>query len=239
MPSLLDRQLSLLDYLTSRDAIFGGRADVPLCPALQGMDQGLLRLEACFSHEKRMEKVTAVFPRTFELLASDHDTIVRDFVAACPPVDITRLENARQFHDFLRARWRREPAKPPHLPDVAACEFAFALARVAAGEDEGAGGNLGEIRRHPGAVLLRCAYNVRPIFESGSVEMALLKHDTLLAIATPPGAEHPRIFELPPAVFDVLGALTDWTDRSTLGATPELDAFITELAEHGLLEVQQ
>src|SRR5439155_18835049 len=126
-----------------------------------------------------------------------------------------------------------------HLPDVAACEFAFALARVAAGEDEGADGNPGDIRRHPGAVLLRCAYNVRPIFESGSVDMALLKRDTLLAIATPPGAEHPRIFELAPAVFDVLGALADWTDRSALGATPELDAFITELAEHGLLEVHR
>ena len=239
MPSLLDRQLSLLEYLTSRDAIFGGKADVPLGPVLQGMDQGLLRLEACFSHEKRMEKVTAVFPRTFELLASDQDAVVRDFVAVCPPVDITRLENARQFHDFLRARWRREGAKPPHLPDVAACEFAFALARVAADEGEAAGGNPGDIRRHPGAILLRCAYNVRPIFESGSIDMALLKRDTLIAVATPPGAEHPRIFELAPAVFDVLGALTDWTDRSTLGAAKELDAFVAELSEHGLLEVHR
>src|SRR5262245_37134448 len=177
MPSLLDRQLSLLEYLTSRDAIFGGKPDAPLGQALQGMNLGLLRLEACFSHEKRMEKVVAVFPRTFELLAADQDAIVRDFVAVCPPVDITRLENARQFHEFLRARWRRDGAKPLHLPDVAACEFAFALARVAAGDANAAGGNPGDIRRHPGAVLLRCAYNIRPIFESSSVEMALIKRD--------------------------------------------------------------
>jgi hypothetical protein len=179
-----------------------------------------------------------VFPRTFELLASDQDAIVRDFVAACPPVDITRRENARQLHDFLRARWQRQGATPAHLPDVAACEFAFALARVAAGDANAAGGNPGDIRRHPGAVLLRCAYNVRPIFESGPVEMALIKRDTLIAVATPPGAEHPRIFELAAAVFDVLAALSDWTDRSTLGAAPELDAVIAELAEHGLIEVR-
>jgi hypothetical protein len=237
MRSLLDRQVSLLEYLTSRDAILGGRGDASLTQALPEVDRGLLRLQACFSHDKRMENIVAVFPRTFEILASDQDAVVSRFVAACPPVDTGRLENARQFHDFLRALWRREPAKLPYLPDVAACEFAFAHARVGISDHEFAGGKPGDMRRHPSAILLRCAYNVRPIFESATVEMALPRHDTLLAVAIPPGAKHPRVFELIPAVFDTLAALEDWTDRSALGGTRELDELIGELAAHGLLEV--
>src|SRR5712691_10218497 len=66
MPArLLQRQISLLEYLTSADAIFGEGADAPPVPDLQGFDPAPLRLEACFSHEKRMEKIIAAFPRTF------------------------------------------------------------------------------------------------------------------------------------------------------------------------------
>src|SRR5262245_24087786 len=50
---LLDRQISLLDYLTSGAAIFGDKRRAALDPALQGLDVGLLRLEARFSYEKR------------------------------------------------------------------------------------------------------------------------------------------------------------------------------------------
>jgi hypothetical protein len=78
------------------------------------MDPRLLCLEARFSHEKRMAKIVTVFPKTFRLLGADRaaivrEAIVREFVAACPPTDITRIENARQFHDFLCARWRHRP----------------------------------------------------------------------------------------------------------------------------------
>jgi len=33
-------------------------------------------------------------------------------------------------------------------------------------------------------------------------------------------------------------SVDDWTDRSALGATPEVDALIRDLAEHGLVEVR-
>ena len=46
--SLLDRQVSLLEYLTSSGAIFGDNEIACLNPALLGIDLGLLRLEACF-----------------------------------------------------------------------------------------------------------------------------------------------------------------------------------------------
>jgi hypothetical protein len=241
---LLDQQASLLEYLTSSAAIFGENEDESLNSVLQGIDRGLLRLEACFSHEKRMEKITAAFPRTLQLLGSNHAAIVREFVEACPPIGISRLENARQFYNFLCTRWRREPLEPPYLGDVAVCEFAIAKVRVGAegrvlgpagGEDAPRGG----IRRHPDVILVRCAYNIRPIFEGGSAEGAPVRRDTLLAIAIPPYAEHPKVFELLSPAFDVLAALNDWTDRIALGPAAEFDELICDLAEHGLIEVRK
>src|ERR1700722_683741 len=98
---LLDRQVRLLEYLTSSGAIFGDETDAALDQSLQGIDRRMLHLEARFSQEKRMEKIIAVFPKTFRLLGADRVAIVRKFVEAWPPTDITRIENARQFYDFL------------------------------------------------------------------------------------------------------------------------------------------
>src|SRR5712692_10534110 len=103
---LLDLQVSLLEYLTSGTAIFGDNGDTSLDQSLRGMDREMLRLEALFSYRKRMEKIVAIFPKTFELLGSDQAPLVREFVETRPPVDISRLVNARQFHDFLSAHWR-------------------------------------------------------------------------------------------------------------------------------------
>jgi hypothetical protein len=240
---LLDRQASLLEYLTSSDAIFGSEGSTSLDQSLRGIDRGLLRLEARFSHEKRMEKITAVFARTFQLLGPDQATIVREFTAACPPIDISRLENARQFYDFLCARWRHQPLKPPHLRDVAACEFGCARARAGANAQEleprGRHPRRGDFRRHPGVILQRCAYDIQPIFDGASADAAAVKRDTPLAIAIPPDAEHPKVFELLPVAFDMLAMLDDWTDRAALGATPELDELIGDLARYGLVEVRR
>src|SRR5712671_4814497 len=98
---LLDRQISLLEYLTSSGAIFGADSRAFPDRAPQGFDPGLLRLEASFSHEKRMEKIHAVFPHTFRLLGDARTEVIRDFTAAFPPIDISRVGNARQFHEFL------------------------------------------------------------------------------------------------------------------------------------------
>ena len=241
---LLDRQVSLLEYLTSSGAIFGGEEQSSLVNSLQGMDHGLLRLEACFSHEKRMEKITAAFPRTFQLLGADQAAIVREFTAACPPIDITRLENARQFYEFLCARWQHEPVAPPYLRDVAACEFACAKVRVGnkAREAESARAEQQRrncIRRCPDVIVLRCAYNIRPIFEGESGEAIQVKRDTVLAIAVPPDAGHPRVFEVLPAVSDVLAMLDGWTDRATLDSIPELEELLGALSDHGLIEVRR
>src|SRR5688500_5864752 len=125
---LLERQVSLLEHLTSAAAIFG---EGPRTSPPSGIDPALLRVEARFSHEKRMEKIVAVFSRTIALLGDEFDPIVRDFVAACPPVDISRIVNARQFHDFLLDRWQSKPPAHGFLPDLACSELAIAEVRVA------------------------------------------------------------------------------------------------------------
>jgi hypothetical protein len=242
---LLDRQVSLLQYLTSGSAIFGDAGDRSLDRPLRGMDQDMLRLEARFSYRKRMEKIAAAFPRTFALLGEHEGPVVREFVERCPPVDISRLVNARQFHDFLAERWRRVPPRPPYLPDVAACELACAQVRADLGErslaevPRTAEPQRHDIRRSPGVVLLRCNWDVRPIFEGDAADRTPAKRDSRVVVAMPAGAEQPLVSELPPAIFDLLATLDEWTDPAELGAIAQLDAIIAELAEHGLLEVAQ
>jgi hypothetical protein len=240
---LFDRQVSLLAYLTSGTAIFGGKGDGPLERSVRGFDRNMLRLEARFSYRKRMEKILAAFPKTFALLGREQDRIVQEFVETCPPVDISRLVNARQFHDFLSGRWQRTPPAPPYLRDVAACELACATVRVDIDErepttasDEGKP-RRNHIRRRRGVVLLRCRFDIRPIFETGAADCDPPERDTPLVVAMPPRAQQPQVSELPPVIFDLLTALDDWTDPAELGGTAELKAVTRELAEHGLIEI--
>jgi hypothetical protein len=237
---LLDRQASLLDYLTSAAAMFDAKG-AATAPRLHGIDPVLLHFEARFSYEKRMEKIAAAFPRTLALL-EDPPRLMRRFAIACPPADISRLANARQFHAFLTARWRHKPPKPPYVRDVARCELACAEARAlqqAIGERTDAGrgrpGTSG-IRRNPGCVLLRCRFDVRPIFEEGSRTRAPSRRDTRLAVTMPPDSEQPQVFELPPATFDLVVALDDWVDPSAFGLMRDARRFVRDLVRHGILE---
>jgi hypothetical protein len=241
---LLQRQVSLLEYLTSGAAIFGERAGAAVPRPLRGIDPHLLHLEAQFSYDKRMAKITGAFPHTFAMLGDELDAILREFVDTCPPVDISRIVNARQFHDFLVARWRRFPPEPPFLPDVAACELACGSVHTTFDAPAAQGGRLdpdapaGSIRRHPGIVLLRCAYDVRPIFEHGSDEAEPAERDTPLVVAVPLGHSGPRIAELPPVVFDLLASLDDWADPSAFADTAEAEELLLDLIDHGLVEVR-
>src|SRR5262245_43024569 len=238
---LLDRQTSLLKYLTSGSAILGDKGDTSLDQSLPGFDHDMLRLEARFSFRKRMEKIIAVFPRTFELLGADEVPLVERFAETCPPADVSRLANARQFHDFLCDHWRREPPEPPYLRDVVACELAQAEVRIELEQREPEAssrrtGALRRIRRRRGIVLLRCAYDVRSVFECDTGKAAPIERDTPIAVAMPADADQPQVSEVPPVIFDMLVALDNWTDAADLGETPELKDIIEELAEHGLIE---
>jgi hypothetical protein len=84
----------------------------PLDPALDGFDSRLLWLEARLSHLKRIDKITAVFQKTLQIV-QDPGALIRTFVDAYPPIDVQRIENARQFYEFLCGRWQDRPPDPP------------------------------------------------------------------------------------------------------------------------------
>ena len=232
---LLDRQVSLLEHLTSAGAIFG---DGTRAPPL-GIDLALLRVEARFSHEKRMEKIIAVFPRTIALLAASFDSLVRDFVAACPPIDISRIVNARQFHYFLLDRWRSKPPAQSFLFDLARSEFAIAEVRVAAengaspAQENGTG-----LRKRPDVFLVRSSFDIRPLFEDHSNPGAVMKRDTPLAIAWDAQAHEPRILELAPELFELLAALDEWTDPALFEGS-EAAELVEALTTGGLVELRR
>ncbi len=236
---LLDRQTRLLEYLTSGDAIFGSGRTGALDPALRGIDRRLLDLEARFSHEKRMEKIAGVFPATMALLGEGQDAVVREFADAYPPHDISRIDNARQFQDFLTARRKRQAGGPRHLPDVAACELACAQARLQADAERPAeeapqpDTPRPAARRSPGIVLLQTAFDIRAIFEGAAVHVPV-ERDTHLAVAWI--SEGPHILELTPEVFAVLDALERWVPLEDL---PDADELVAELADAGLLELRR
>jgi hypothetical protein len=235
---LLNRQVRLIEHLTSGAAIFGVDGDASVDQALPGLDGCLLHLEARFSHEKRMAKIEWVLSNTFDLLGNAKAAIIRDFVEACPPASISRLENARQFHDFLSARWLDESPDPPYLPDIAACELAYASVR---GEKRGLEGTndaaLSGIRRHRSVVLVRCSYDVRSILEGRVGEASVAERDTLLAVSIPAGAEHPIVSELSPELFDLLEMFDDFVELDTFSNVPEVSELIADLTQRGFLEV--
>jgi hypothetical protein len=231
---LLDRQISLIHHLTSAETIFGTGKDRDRAP--RGLDAALLRAEARFSHDKRMEKIAAVFPRTFTLLGGNRVTLVAEFTASCPPADIGRIENARQFHCFLAARWRREPPVPSYLPDIADFELACATSRAATSHASAAQPASG-IRRRPDVALLRSTYDLHALLENGN-DSAPAKRDSPLAILFPPDADAPLVYDLSPVLFDLLAALDHWTNAAAFADTPDAAALIAELAQVGLVEVR-
>jgi hypothetical protein len=244
-PSLLHRQIRLLEYLTSGSAIFGDDArNGPNSPP-EGIDIGRLRLEAHFSHEKRIDKIVAVYPRTFSILGGRTPVLLEEFARARFPTHIDRLSNAEQFCNFLHSLG---PSRidPPYLLDLASCELAYARSYTLflgeqpklSGEQRGSrriGGvrKARRIRRRQNVALVRCAYDVRSLF-TDQLEHTPPKRDMLLAVSVPLGSELPEAFELHPVVFDLLLVLDDWTDPTIFGAA--VAALLPDLYEPGLIE---
>jgi hypothetical protein len=234
----------LLEHLTSGAAIFGADRSASTDRTLRDIDDGLLHIEARLSHEKRMQKIEWVLTSTLDLLGSNRATIIRDFVEACPPASISWLENARQFHDFLVARWRREAPEPPYLPDIAAYELTYAAVRAGESRADAASEHAleappGAIRRHSGVVLLRCAYDLRPILEGRAGEAGPAPRETRLAVAMLPGTDDPLVSELSSELFELLEMLDQFADPSMFADTPGLDKLISDLATRGLVEVRR
>jgi hypothetical protein len=236
---LFARQSSLLAYLTSGDAIFGRQTGVPA--PLSGIDTGLLRLEARFSYEKRVAQIAAVLPRTLALLGEEGQSLFPDFADSHPPQTLASLANARQFVDYLKARWRMEKPEPAYLPDVAAYEIAWSEVHTeedAVAKPRPLAAPAGAVRRAPNLVLLCLDHDVRPLFE-GEPSTIPAARETLIAVAMPAGAEAPLTAELQPAVFDLLSRIESFTDPAALGEVPRLEEMIVTLAAHGLVELSE
>jgi uncharacterized protein DUF692 len=245
--TLLERQTQLLAYLTSAPAIFGSGPEEALPPLFRGIDRIRLGFEARFSHEKRMEKLERVFPRTLDLLKEHRAALLEEFAEACPPTSIGLLQTAQQFLNFLSERRRPRARRSNYACDVARCELALAKARSRREEfpsgrrSASADGNSAKaraIRRAESVALVRCEHDVRSLFESACASAAPRRRDTPLVIAQGRAAKEPEIFEVPAALFDLLAALDHWTERSCLARNTGADALIADLVKRGLLEVR-
>jgi hypothetical protein len=66
-----------------------------------------------------------------------------------------------------------------------------------------------------------------------------VKRDTTLFVAMPPGADGAQVFEVIPAIFDLLAALDDWTDLQGLDVDPDLANLLADLTARGLVEARR
>ncbi len=237
---LLDRQSDLVHYLTSVAAIFDAETD-PVAPSLRRFDRRLLAIEARFSFEKRLAKIEAVFPHSFALIGKRRERLIHDFVASCPPAAIGRLENARQFYGFLSQSWGRG-RQPRYLLDVAACELAIATVRSGAAGEARCGSMVStpspRIRRSPQVELLRLRHDVRPFFEHAAVATNPARRDLRLAVVAQSSGQDPAIYELAPAIFDLVQSFDSWVDWAAVGGMKDARELIADLIARGLVEMQ-
>jgi hypothetical protein len=241
---LLDRQAKLLDYLSSGAAMFGAQADAPADPALRAFDPALLRLQARYICNKRLEKIITVFPRTLQILGAGQRSILREFVEASRSTKKSTLANAREFHEFLAHRWQRARPEPAYLPDVAACELAMVEAgdvaedRAALQKDAKSARARRAIRRRRNVVPLRCAHDVRAIFDAGSADVVPPRRAVSLIVTAPAGSGEARIVEATSRVVEALSLLGDWTHPSALDGCGDRENLVAELAANEFIEIR-
>ena len=217
---LLDRQASLLEYLTSGAAIFGdsdGR-DRSL-GACKGSTAGCSVSRRASRIEKRMEKIAAVFPRTFELLGTSARTLIAG-IRRCLPAG--RTSAAWQRAAVPRFSVRALAAQAPQARLSAATSRPASLrarrsvpASIDARRFDAAAGwrraapRPPPPRRGPPALQLMTSGS---IFEDGAAGGAPEPSATRRSRShMPAGADQPRVFEIAAA-----SSSTCWR-RSTTG----------------------
>lgn len=233
---LLDRQASLLDYLSSTAAMFGPQTNAPADPALRALDAGVLRLQARFICNKRMEKIVALFPRTLDIMGVAQRAVLREFVETSRSTQRSSLANAREFHAFLARRWRRSRPRPAYLPDVAACELAMAEVRHVAEDHDGRArdgkraGPRRAIRRRRNVAPLRCAYDVRAMLDAAPPDVVPRRRAISLVVTTSPDRREVRIVQATSRLVDILSRLRDWTAPSVLDTFGDRETLLADLA---------
>ena len=246
MRKLIERQTGLLRHLTSQAFIFGtdqlGTAVGD--PDLRGMDIRRLRLEAEFSHNKRMKRIRQTFERTAALLGHGFSAISRDFACSHPPETYERYPDARCFFDHFLEHWAGKPPTPAWAADVAAIELALSRARtlrptamaasaLAACPRPSASPCL---RTHPCAIPVRCGHDVRPLFEPARSGEAVTRRQVHLVVLASPGRRRPMIMELAAEAFALLKRSTEWSHPEP-GTHAGEERVVERLAAQGLMLV--
>ncbi len=252
MQRLIDRQTKLLRHVTSPAFIFGTEEleSEARDPDLEGMDIRRLRLEAEFSHNKRMKKLRQAFQRTAALLGHEFSAITRDYAAAHPPKTYQRYPDAKSFFDYFLENWAHKPSTPMWAADVAAIELALSRARTlrpTAMESK----TMAECpkepcsswhRTHPCAMLMRCGHDVRPLFEPARSGEAVTRRQAHVAVLASRGRRRPLVMEVAPEAFALMERAAEWTmlnpaPVSSDAATTD-KALIEHLAGQGLMLVR-
>lgn len=251
MQRLIDRQTRLLRHMTSPAFIFGTEelASAVQDPDLEGMDIPRLRLEAEFSHSKRMKKLRQTFQRTAALWGHEFSAITRDYASAHPPRTYERYPDAKCFFDYFLENWAHKPSTPAWAVDMAAIELALSRARTlrpTAMENEAVAECPKQpcsswYRTHPCAMLMRCGYDVRPLFEPARAGEAVTQRQIHVAVLASRGRRRPLVMELAPDAFALMERSAVWTmlDLEPVSNSPAAvdKALIEHLAGQSLVLV--
>jgi hypothetical protein len=218
-PSLLDRQIELLRYLTGTELIFGGDKlfDVARDPSLRGISVPLLRLEAEMSFDKRMGKIGRALKQTFFHLGQQRQHLFREFVVACPPKSYRRYDDALSFYRFLQGYWKSNPPSPGFILDLGTLEIA--LARIKSFRNRENGTHLIPpqlnqrkplMRLFPSVEILKMNYDLRPLFQSNSAKGLPMERENYLLVAQMDRGCGPRVMEITVEIADVLHRAREW-----------------------------
>lgn len=245
---LIDRQTGLLRHLTGEVFMFGTGelAAAALDPDLQGMDIARLRLEAEFSFAKRTGRIRETFARTASLYGSRFTGMLREFAIACPPRTYERYPDARDFFDWLEERCAGDCLAPAWTVDVAKIEIALARARTfrpSEAEEEALAGRPNDgsrtwYRTHPCVALVRCRFDVGPLFVPGRAGEDLARRDLPLAILASRHRRHPETMEIVPEAFALLERSSAWSRLGLETASSEdasTRALVMNLSAQGLM----
>ena len=218
---LIDLQTELLRRLTSEALMFGtGDPDLAaLDPELRGIDFGRLRLEAEFSFDKRSGRLRETFARTASIFGFRFSGILKEFAAACPPRSYERFWDARDFFRWLQENRADDLSIPEWTVDVAKIEITLAHARtlrpVEAEQDALAACPFDppalRYRTHPCVALVRCKFDVGPLFRPEGSGKEIVRRDVPLAILSSRNRRRPQVMEIVPEAFDVLERSAEWS----------------------------
>jgi hypothetical protein len=238
--SLHERQHNVLAYLTNPRKFDGDPAEL----GLEGMDLDRLRLMGTMSLGKRIDKIHSALPRTFEYLANDSSLSISEFASQYPPLSATRADNAIQFIDYLHGVWCEEPVDPAFLPDLVALELAMAIATAVEPEDPETDRTRtprGSLRLPPGTQLLRCRFDIRPLFDNSVERRAPIERNLCLVVVMPADAQQPRVFEVKPDAYAMLKRIRlAEANNSTAGCASGVSRrLVDDLIQREILEVQE